>query len=101
MINTKHLQGGQYLVSWRNGCNSFTASEAAAYCSSNGIFNIQLGQLVILNTAQAMVRYDLVTRVGCVYIWKIGMSAVSLDTPEKEREFGGLLTRYTLLSTKI
>ena len=54
-----------------------------------------------LHTAQAMVCYNLVTRVGCVYIWKIGMSAVSLDTPEKEREFGGLLTRYTALSIKI
>ena len=57
--------------------------------------------LVILYTAQAMVCYNLVTRGGCVYIWKIGMSAVSLDTPEKEREFGGLLTRYTALSIKI
>ena len=56
---------------------------------------------LILRTAQAMVCYNLVTRGGFVYIWKIGMSAVSLDTPEKEREFGGLLTRYTILSTKI
>ena len=50
---------------------------------------------------QAMVCYNLVTRGGFVYTWKIGMSAVSLDTPEKEREFGGLLTRYTALSLKI
>jgi len=51
------FQGGDYLVSWRLGCTSFTASEAASYCSSNG------------------------------------MRAVSLDTPAKEREFMGLLTR--------
>ena len=29
-------QGGQYLVSWRLGCTSFTAGEGAAYCRANG-----------------------------------------------------------------
>ena len=33
----KLLQGEDYLVSWRLGCTSFTASEGASYCSSNGI----------------------------------------------------------------
>merc|ERR1712106_198407 len=32
-----HSFGGQeFLVSWRLGCTSFTASEGAAYCRSNG-----------------------------------------------------------------
>ena len=36
-IHENYAQGGDYLVSWRLGCTSFTASEGAAYCSSNGI----------------------------------------------------------------
>jgi len=53
-----HSFGGQqFLVSWRLGCTSFTASEGAAYCRANG------------------------------------MTAVSLDSAAKEREFGSLLTR--------
>ena len=53
-----HSFGGQqFLVSWRLGCSSFTASEGAAYCRANG------------------------------------MSAVSLDSPGKEREFSSLLAR--------
>ena len=53
-----HSFGGQqFLVSWRLGCTSFTASEATAYCQANG------------------------------------MTAVSLDSSAKEREFSSLLVR--------
>merc|ERR1712025_999428 len=36
------FQGRQYLVSWRNGRTSFTASEGAAYCALNGMRPISL-----------------------------------------------------------
>ena len=53
-----HSFGGQqFLVSWRLGCSSFTASEGAAYCRANG------------------------------------MTAVSLDSADKERELSSLLVR--------
>ena len=67
----------------------------------NWSYWILLKQWYVTTWSPEVVRYNLITRGGFVYIWKIGMSAVSLDTPEKEREFGGLLTRYTALWIKI
>merc|ERR1712141_359767 len=38
-----HSFGGQqFLVSWRLGCTSFTASEGAAYCRANGMTAVSL-----------------------------------------------------------
>jgi len=36
------FQGRDYLVSWRNGCSSFTAGEGAAFCRSQGMRAVSL-----------------------------------------------------------
>jgi len=57
----------QFLVSWRLGCTSFTASEGAAYCSSNGM------RAVSLDTPQKESDLmNLLTREGQPYFWTGG-----------------------------
>jgi len=58
---------GQYLVSWRLGCTSFTASQGAAYCRSNGM------QPVSLDTPQKERELgQLLVREGQPYFWTGG-----------------------------
>merc|ERR1719384_2094607 len=63
-----HSFGGQqFLVSWRLGCSSFTASEGEAYCRANGMAAVSLD-----NSAKERELSGLLVREGQPYFWTGG-----------------------------